>query len=229
MLDPTNPYAATKAGAEHLVKAYHKSFSLPTIITRGNNVYGPHQYPEKIIPKFINQLLRDKPLYVLGTRAPVPPSPAVLRALPGLRWVRGGRRPAGFSVCALPSRCCGCGTSCVRGVCVFGSTLHGTGSNTRNYLYVVDVARAFDVILHKGVVGLIYNIGSSNEFSNFTVAKHLLVEMGKAGAGVCVCVPRPPAPNAVCLCVCVREGGGMELLPQPSLQGCPRKRVIMPV
>ena len=64
ILEPTNPYAATKAGAEYLVKAYHKSFNLPTIITRGNNVYGPHQYPEKIIPKFINQLMRGKALYV---------------------------------------------------------------------------------------------------------------------------------------------------------------------
>lgn len=62
LLDPTNPYAASKAGAEHLVKAYHKSFALPVIITRGNNVYGPRQFPEKIIPKFIMQLLRGAPL-----------------------------------------------------------------------------------------------------------------------------------------------------------------------
>ena len=60
-LEPTNPYAASKAGAEYLVKAYHRSFKLPVIITRGNNVYGPHQYPEKIIPKFINQLARGLP------------------------------------------------------------------------------------------------------------------------------------------------------------------------
>jgi nucleoside-diphosphate-sugar epimerase len=44
-------YAATKAGAEFLVKSYHRSFNLPVIITRGNNVYGPHQFPEKLIPK----------------------------------------------------------------------------------------------------------------------------------------------------------------------------------
>ena len=48
ILEPTNPYAATKAGAEFLVKSYHRSFALPCIITRGNNVYGPHQYPEKV-------------------------------------------------------------------------------------------------------------------------------------------------------------------------------------
>jgi dTDP-D-glucose 4,6-dehydratase len=56
-MDPTNPYSASKAGAEHLVKAYRRSFGLPIIITRGNNVYGPHQFPEKIVPKFISQLV----------------------------------------------------------------------------------------------------------------------------------------------------------------------------
>lgn len=120
ILEPTNPYAATKAGAEYLVKAYQRSFHLPVIITRGNNVYGPHQYPEKIIPKFINQLFRDRKL-----------------------------------------------------------TLHGDGSNTRNYLYVGDVAAAFDVVLHKGTVGETYNIGGRNELSNLVVAETLLGLMGK--------------------------------------------------
>lgn len=119
MLEPTNPYAATKAGAEHLVQAYRRSFGMPVIITRGNNVYGPHQYPEKIIPKFINQLMRGLPL-----------------------------------------------------------TLHGTGDNTRNYLFVEDVARAFECILHAGRVGEIYNIGGSNEKSNVEVARTLLASMG---------------------------------------------------
>ena len=62
ILEPTNPYAGSKAGAEYLVKAYHRSFGLPIIITRGNNVYGPHQYPEKLIPKFINMLMRGMKL-----------------------------------------------------------------------------------------------------------------------------------------------------------------------
>jgi len=52
LLAPTNPYSATKAGAEMLVMAYGRSYDLPYIITRGNNVYGPNQYPEKAIPKF---------------------------------------------------------------------------------------------------------------------------------------------------------------------------------
>lgn len=114
-LEPTNPYAATKAGAEYLVKAYHRSFNLPTIITRGNNVFGPHQFPEKIIPKFTNQLMRGLPL-----------------------------------------------------------TLHGDGLNKRNFLFVEDVARAFDVVLHKGTIGMTYNIGGGDEVSNITVARKLL-------------------------------------------------------
>lgn len=64
---PTNPYAATKAAAELLVNSYRKSFDLPGIITRGNNVYGPKQYPEKLIPKFINLLSRGEPCPLHGT------------------------------------------------------------------------------------------------------------------------------------------------------------------
>jgi dTDP-glucose 4,6-dehydratase len=60
MLKPTQPYAAAKAGAEHLVKSYFLSYQLPIIITRGNNVYGPCQFPEKVIPKFINLLMSDR-------------------------------------------------------------------------------------------------------------------------------------------------------------------------
>ena len=56
ILCPTNPYAATKASAELLAQSYHHSFKIPIIITRGNNVYGPNQYPEKVIPRFIHQL-----------------------------------------------------------------------------------------------------------------------------------------------------------------------------
>lgn len=120
VLEPTNPYAATKAGAEFLVKSYHRSFKLPVIITRGNNVYGPHQFPEKLIPKFTNQILRGLPV-----------------------------------------------------------TIHGDGSNTRNFLFVEDVARAFDCILHKGQEGLIYNIGGQNELPNIEVAKTLIRILGK--------------------------------------------------
>lgn len=61
-------------------------------------------------------------------------------------------------------------------------TLHGSGANTRNYLFVEDVARAFDTILHKGVLGEVYNIGGTNEQSNIEVAKALLQILGVADA-----------------------------------------------
>lgn len=60
VLAPTNPYAASKAAAEHIVVSYWKSFKLPIIIVRCNNVYGPRQYHEKVIPKFILALESDK-------------------------------------------------------------------------------------------------------------------------------------------------------------------------
>lgn len=66
ILIPTNPYAATKAGAEMLAMSYIKSYNLPIIITRGNNVYGPNQYPEKLIPLFIKQLKNNQQVTVQG-------------------------------------------------------------------------------------------------------------------------------------------------------------------
>ncbi|ONI34006.1 hypothetical protein PRUPE_1G458500 [Prunus persica] len=116
---PTNPYSATKAGAEMLVMAYHRSYGLPTITTRSNNVYGPHQYPEKLIPKF--SLLAMK-----GEKLPI----------------------------------------------------HGNGSNVRSYLYCDDVAEAFDVILHKGVIGHVYNIGTKKERSVINVAEDVCKMFG---------------------------------------------------
>ena len=87
-----------------LVMAYGRSYGLPVITTRGNNVYGPNQFPEKLIPKFMLLAMRGK---------------------------------------VLP--------------------IHGDGSNVRSYLYCEDVAEAFEVILHKGEVGHVYNIGTKKE------------------------------------------------------------------
>ena len=66
ILNPTNPYAATKAGAEFIVRSYYYSYKLPVVIIRCNNVYGPNQYPEKIIPKFITLLKDNKKLPIHG-------------------------------------------------------------------------------------------------------------------------------------------------------------------
>lgn len=66
LLNPTNPYAATKAAAEFLCKSYYTSFKLPIKITRANNVYGPNQYPEKLIPKFIHHLKNGEKCTIHG-------------------------------------------------------------------------------------------------------------------------------------------------------------------
>ena len=68
-LEPTNPYSAAKAGAEMIAKAYLTSYRLPVITTRGNNVYGPHQFPEKSVPKFILLALRAERLPIHGSGA----------------------------------------------------------------------------------------------------------------------------------------------------------------
>ncbi|KAG6479651.1 trifunctional UDP-glucose 4,6-dehydratase/UDP-4-keto-6-deoxy-D-glucose 3,5-epimerase/UDP-4-keto-L-rhamnose-reductase RHM1-like [Zingiber officinale] len=111
---PTNPYSATKAGAEMLVMAYGRSYGLPVITTRGNNVYGPNQFPEKLIPKFILLAMRGQPL-----------------------------------------------------------PIHGDGSNVRSYLYCEDVAEAFEVVLHRGEIGHIYNIGTKKERRVVDVARDI--------------------------------------------------------
>ena len=66
ILNPNNPYSASKAGAEMVARAYYKTYKLPIMIVRGNNVFGPYQYPEKIISKFITNLLEDKKVPLHG-------------------------------------------------------------------------------------------------------------------------------------------------------------------
>jgi len=115
ILAPSNPYSASKAGAEMIVQAYLHSYKLPIIITRGNNVYGPNQYPEKLIPKFI-QFLKN-------------------------------------------------GKKC---------TVHGQGTSVRSFIHVLDTVRAIDIILEKGTIGEIYNIGSDTELSVTKVLQKLV-------------------------------------------------------
>jgi dTDP-glucose 4,6-dehydratase len=119
LLNPTSPYAATKAAAEFLVRSYYHSFKLPIIITRGNNVYGPNQYPEKLIPRFITNLLQNK-------KCPI----------------------------------------------------HGDGLSRRNFIYVDDVCRAVDIIMRKGKINEIYNIGSNDEYNVLEILEHLINLLG---------------------------------------------------
>jgi dTDP-glucose 4,6-dehydratase len=65
-LDPSSPYSASKAAADLLVQAYQHTFGLPTVVTRCSNNYGPYQFPEKLIPLFVTNLLRDEPVPVYG-------------------------------------------------------------------------------------------------------------------------------------------------------------------
>jgi len=65
-LEPRSPYAATKAGADRLAYAYWVTYGLPIVIVRPFNNYGPRQHPEKVVPRFITQALRDEPLTVHG-------------------------------------------------------------------------------------------------------------------------------------------------------------------
>lgn len=66
VFDPTNPYAASKCGAEFIVRSYGYSFNFPYVIVRCNNVYGENQYPEKLIPKFICNILKDEKCQIQG-------------------------------------------------------------------------------------------------------------------------------------------------------------------
>ena len=64
--DPHSPYSASKASSDHFVRAFHDTFGMPTLVTNCSNNYGPYQFPEKLIPLFINNIRHNKPLPVYG-------------------------------------------------------------------------------------------------------------------------------------------------------------------
>ncbi len=117
----SSPYSASKASADLLVQAYHRTFGLPVTISRCSNNYGPYHFPEKLIPLMIANALNNKPLPV-----------------------------------------------------------YGEGINVRDWLYVEDHCRAIDLIIHKGTVGEVYNIGGHNEMRNIDIVKIILKELGKS-------------------------------------------------
>ena len=110
--NPHSPYSASKASSDHFVRAFHDTYGMPTIVTNCSNNYGPYQFPEKLIPLFINNIRHRKPLPV-----------------------------------------------------------YGKGENVRDWLYVVDHARAIDTIFHNGKVAETYNIGGFNEWKNIDIIK----------------------------------------------------------
>ena len=120
-LHTSSPYSASKASADLLVQAYHRTFKLPVTISRCSNNYGPYHFPEKLIPLMIANALADKELPV-----------------------------------------------------------YGKGENVRDWLYVQDHCSAIDLIIHKGRVCEVYNIGGHNEKTNLEVVKIILKELGKS-------------------------------------------------
>ncbi len=120
-LKTSSPYSSSKAGADLLVNAYHRTFGLPTTISRCSNNYGPYQFPEKLIPLMIANALADKPLPV-----------------------------------------------------------YGEGLNVRDWLYVEDHCKAIDLIIRKGRVGEVYNIGGHNEMKNIDIVKLICAALGKS-------------------------------------------------
>ena len=116
----SSPYSASKASADLLVQAYHRTFDVPITISRCSNNYGPYHYPEKLIPLMIKNALEEKSLPV-----------------------------------------------------------YGKGENVRDWLYVEDHCVAIDLIIRKGKVGEVYNIGGHNEKTNLEVVKIILKELNK--------------------------------------------------
>ncbi len=121
-INPSNPYSASKAGADLQIMAYLRTYHIPAIIVRCSNNYGPFMHPEKIIPLFITNLLEEKKI-----------------------------------------------------------PLYGTGAQIRDWIYVEDHCHALDIILHKGIIGEIYNIAAENkpEISNLILTQKILKILNK--------------------------------------------------
>lgn len=112
--DPQSPYSASKASSDHFVRAYQNTYKMPVVLSNCSNNYGPNQFPEKLLPLMIHNILNRKPLPV-----------------------------------------------------------YGKGENVRDWLYVVDHARAIDMVYHKGKDGETYNIGGFNEWRNIDIVELL--------------------------------------------------------
>lgn len=118
--DPHSPYSASKASSDHFVRAYYDTYGMPVVISNCSNNYGPFQFPEKLIPLFINNIRHGK---------------------------------------ALP--------------------VYGKGENVRDWLYVVDHARAIDLVFHQGKTRDTYNIGGFNEWKNIDLIKVIIKTVDK--------------------------------------------------
>ena len=118
-LEPRSPYSASKAGSDLIAMSYRTTYGLPVLVTRSSNNFGPYQYPEKVIPLFVTNLLE-------GRKVP----------------------------------------------------LYGDGLNVRDWCYVMDNCAAVDLVLRRGEVGEIYNIGAGNEITNRELTDAILGLLG---------------------------------------------------
>jgi dTDP-glucose 4,6-dehydratase len=118
-LSPNSPYSASKAAGDLLIRSYIKTHKLPAIIIRPSNNYGPYQFPEKLIPLMVTNLIDKRPVPV-----------------------------------------------------------YGKGLNVRDWLNVADTCSAIDLIMHKGELGKIYNVGCANERKNIDIVKKIIFLMG---------------------------------------------------
>ena len=119
-LHTSSPYSSSKASADLLVNAYHRTYGLKTTISRCSNNYGPYQFPEKMIPLMINNARHGKSLPV-----------------------------------------------------------YGDGLNVRDWLHVYDHCSGIDLVMRKGAIGEVYNIGGHNERHNIEVVKTILKTLDK--------------------------------------------------
>lgn len=131
-IQPNSPYAASKAAADLMVRAYYKTYGFPAIITRCCNNYGPYQFPEKLIPLIITNALEDKEIPV-----------------------------------------------------------YGDGMNIRDWIYVLDHARGVELVMDKGKIGEVYNIGSNHEMANIELVKKVLDILGKPHSLIKYVADRP--------------------------------------
>ena len=111
---PNSPYSASKASSDHFVRSYGETYNMPFVISNCSNNYGPNQFPEKLIPLFINNIINYEKL-----------------------------------------------------------PIYGDGNYTRDWLYVIDHAKAIDLVFHEGKNGETYNIGGFNEWRNIDLIKLL--------------------------------------------------------
>ncbi|MDR1794436.1 MAG: dTDP-glucose 4,6-dehydratase [Erysipelotrichaceae bacterium] len=128
----SSPYSASKASADLLVLAYHRTFQVPITISRCSNNYGPYQFPEKLIPVMINKALGNEPLPV-----------------------------------------------------------YGQGLNVRDWIHVDDHCLGIDLVLEKGRIGEVYNIGGHNEIANIDLVKKLLKHLDKPESLISFVTDRP--------------------------------------